>query len=686
MYPVTNAYTNQIKSPVIRSRVTGTIGGVSFTDQNILQGSFSITNQCSGNEQVQIGQVYVGELNITLLGLALNRYTLDGMEIVPTHHLVIPGGSESVPLGHFYVGEANHTAAGIVIKAYDAMSKLDRPCSVTTTSGTPFQLASLACAACFVGLATTAAEFSGFANGTQTLTMYQDGTDIKTWRDFLSWVASACGCFVTCDRNGKIVFRPYNQTVVETIDTIHRFQGASFSDFTTRYTGLYVTNAADNTMSYYNRVPDDGLTYSLGANPFLQYGTDEALRVLRTSVLQALAQIEYVPFKIELVDDPRYDLGDVLRMPGGIGDADALFCVTKYVWSYHRSMILEGVGKNPALATAQSKTDKDIQGLASQINDDTMHYYHFVNAKNIRIRDGHTEEIMHLDYITIKDTHIDFHAEIKMEIDSTEDYDEDLSTFTEHDVTGTVTYFLNDQEIAYYPLFTEVDGIHLRHLLYTWLSSANVLGDFLVTLTANGGDINIPAGNINAYWAGEGLAGEVEDTDPHIHETIPALFFDIFGTIGEEITVEVDTPLADSLEDTFAVMRFAFLSDVNDDVTVHAGIGITPTMMTEYIADQTVTTEGDLWIATANGQYIDTVGFPDVTGVYARTGGALSYMCSFDGGTTWQGWNGSAWEANLQMTYDTISALTEFGESTMLRIIFDKDETLGGIMIVGGHL
>ncbi len=687
MYPVSDAYKNQIKSPVVRSRIIGTIGGVAFTDENILEGSFSITNQCSDNEQVRIGQVYIGELNITLIGLSLSRYTLDGMEIAPIYQLVTENGIESIPLGHFYVGEANHTLSGIVIKAYDIMSKCDRICSVTATSGTPYQLAALACNACFVTLGTTAAEFSGYANGQQTLTMYQDGTDIKTWRDFMSWVAQACGCFVTCDRNGMIVFRQYTKTVVETVVTTQRYQGANYSDFTTKYTGLYVTNAIDKTMTYYNVLPDDGLTYSLGENPFLQYGTEEAKKILRMAVLTALQNVEYVPFKAEIVDDPRYDLGDVISFPGGFGDADALFCVTKYVWTYHKSMTLEGVGKNPALADAQSKTDKNIQGIASQINDDNMHYYHFVNAEDIRIEDGRTEDIMMLDYITTKDTHVDFHAEIIMEIDSTEDEPPDENLYVEHDVTGKVTYYMNGQKVSYFPLFTEVDGVQLRHLRYTWLSSANILGEFLVTLTANGGDIIIPAGNIHAYWAGEGLAGEVSDPNPHIRETIPGLVFDMFGPFEDEIiSVVTDTPIADDTPaDSVGQVSFGFVSGFESEGSAHTGIGITPVMMTEYIATQTVMTDGNIWRATGTGQYIDTVSMTDITGVYAPSGGALSYMCSFDDGSTWYGWNGDSWEADLQMTYDTISELTEFGATTKVRIIFDQGETLGGLMLVGGH-
>ena len=92
MYQVSADYLAAIKQPAIRSRVVGTIAGSPFTDENILSGSFSITNQNSGNDNVQIGTVYIGELSITLRNMSFGRYTMDGMEIVPTFELLLADG------------------------------------------------------------------------------------------------------------------------------------------------------------------------------------------------------------------------------------------------------------------------------------------------------------------------------------------------------------------------------------------------------------------------------------------------------------------------------------------------------------------------------------------------------------------------------------------------------------------
>ena len=688
MYPISDAFKEAIKQPVICTKAEGTIAGKHFDDSNILEGSYSITNQNSSNENVQIGTVYIGELSITLLGMDLERYKLNGVEIVPYWKLLLLDGVtwETIPLGKYYIGEADHSAVGITIKAYDVMSKFDKSCSGAAVTGTPYQLAKYACEACFVQLNTDQETFTSFANGSEVLSLWQDGTDIETWRDFISWVAQSCACYVTADRFGGVVFNPYTQEIADTVDPTGRFEGAKYSDYETRYTGIYCTNIENNTMDYYGLSQDDGLTYSLGSNPFLQYGTDEGKEIIRRAVLNKIALIKYVPFSVTLPENPAYDLGDVLSLPGGLGDGDKLFCINKYTWTFHKGIKLEGVGKNPALASARSKTDKNIAGLASKMNSDSMHYYNASNADDITIYNGETVEIINLRYVTTKDTHVDFHAELRATIEALEEISGD--NYTEHDVKGTVFYYLNDELIAYYPIFTEFDGVQLRHLLYFWQSSANVIGFFRVEINASGGDIIIPAGCLHAYWAGEGLVGEVQDTSPNITDNVSALTFDIFGNYTDVVEAEAQTPASRDPEEEMTALVFDVLATYTDDMETLSGISFTPYLSTDLLADVTASVDGSWWKATEGGQYIETADITGVSGFVSPNGGALSYLCSFDSGETWQGWNGSDWEDDLEMTYVTIHSLTdEFGSGAVrIRVIFDNGESVSGFTAIGGHV
>lgn len=368
MYKVSTAYKEAMKQNVQSYRMKGTIGTVAFDDHNILQGTFSITNQCSDTTAVQIGQVYIGELKVTLTGLDDERYALKNKELTPFFGMrLLDGTYEDIPLGIYTIYEANWGVSGVEITAYDHLAKLEKEFNASKLVGTPFEIATLACKACEVELGTSGLDFSGFVNGTVSLEIESDN-EVSTWRELLSWVAQACGCNVLADRYGRIVFCPYDNIVVDDIDDSHRFAGCTFGDYVTRYTGLSVMDNAAQETKYYHQTVDDGLTYNLGANPFLQTNSSADIENIRKAILNALDLIEYVPFKATLIGNPAYDLMDVFCFAGGSADGTKISCMTKYVFNYNRSYEMEGVGQNPALFTRNNKSDKDLSGLISEVD------------------------------------------------------------------------------------------------------------------------------------------------------------------------------------------------------------------------------------------------------------------------------------------------------------------------------
>ena len=289
MYSVSEKYREAMKRPVQRHRIKGTVGRASFTESDILSGSFSITGQCSDASMVQIGQVYTSELKITLLRRAsLARYTLMNAEIAPHFGLRLEDGEyEYIPLGVFTISKANWGASGVDITAYDNMSRFDRDFSAESLSGTPYELLTLACTSCGLELGMMPSEFERFANGRRTLTLYSEN-DIQTWRDVVSWVAQTCACNAFADRDGRIVLRAYGQVAVDTIDTEHRFTGSTFGDYETRYTGISVVDLKEEKTNYYSEEEDDGLTYNLGSNPFMQDAVDGSVEEMCREILAAM--------------------------------------------------------------------------------------------------------------------------------------------------------------------------------------------------------------------------------------------------------------------------------------------------------------------------------------------------------------------------------------------------------------
>ena len=584
MYGVSDTYKTAMHQAVQKFRLTGTVGTTDFTDENILAGSFSITNQCCGNNEVQIGQVYVGELDATFLNLPLTRYSLKRMKITPSFGLMLEDGSyEDVPLGVFNISEASWTMSGLVVKAYDNMSLLDKKCNTRQTTGTAYEMALLATEACGLTLGTTEAEFRTFANGTETFSLHAE-SDIETWRDFISWVAQTVGCNAMAGRDGSIIFRSYGQTVVDTLDEEHRFEGASFSDFETKYTGLSCVNLADQTTKYYHVENDDALVYNLGTNPLMQYGVDETKDALRTNVLTALQQIDYVPFKVTLIGNPAYDLMDVFSFSGGIADKNKLFCMTKYNFKYNGGYEMEGVGENPALASAKSKTDKNISGLLAQVEQGKLGITTFTNASAYAIATDDVK-VISIQFATSEANHMQFFGQIIVDVKadavnrssnaagtivvpipattsgssgseessgtdtgsdnsggSSSETTEETGTTTDVSVEVNlpvswtedgqavcyVTFELNDTKIEiHHPAETWHSGKHTFLLYYPIEDvTANYTNTFNVYLRMSGGTGNIEIGGIVASISGQAMAAQ-EAWDGKVEFGESVRYFDI---------------------------------------------------------------------------------------------------------------------------------------------------------------
>ena len=652
MYSVSDAYKIAMKRPVQRSRLRGSLTSglrvFSYTEKNIKKGSFSVNNQCSGNNEVEIGTVYTAELQCTLIELDIPRYSLQKAVITPRHELLTSEGYESVPLGIFNIKEANWTQKGIEIKAYDNMIKFDKSCTLSNSQGQIYDFLAMACAACHVEMAQSRADIQELPNGSADLAIYAEN-DIETWRDLVSWCAQTTATFATINREGKLELKLYGEEPVDEIDSTQRITGSKFSDFETRYTGLSCVNIAAQTTSYYGLEIDDGLTYNLGSNPLLQYGLEETLAAQRRNILNALAIIDYVPMEVSMIGSPAYDVGDILRFKDGIADETKISCITKYDWTYGNQYSVTGVGKNPDLSTARSKVDKDISGLMAHNNDDAIHYYDYLNAVDYRIADGHNSDIINIRYITTKNTHIDFHAEVKFKLDTTEtEYTNEAGKlcYEENDGKVKVTYYLNGDEIdVYYPMEQLRDGIHMIHLLYTWNSSANVIGTFKINMKVNGAEINIDRYAIHAYMAGQGLAGDdAWDGTVKVNDSFESLSLnEILNQYNDSVVPSTCLLPATDLSDDFELLDMSlimptFADALGDRYWMHRYDVHTADVMSYSMSEIQIS---DNVYSLIEGNESGTITTPSREAAQIlqitsnNSGSNVGFIVSFDGGDNW---------------------------------------------------
>lgn len=637
MYSVSADFITASKAPVQKWSVRGTIAGVSFTGENILSGSLVLSNQCSEGSDIKLGAVYIGSLSCTFVNMAIARTAWQAAALSLEIGLEVNGSTEWVPFGVYKVSEAEHTAAGVNITAYDNMTKFDRAYTITDLSAdTPANLFAFICMRCGVTLATN--DFSAFCNGTQTLALQPDN-DIETYRDLLYWLCQTLCAFATMDRQGRLVIRRFVSSPSDSIDYDERFSDSAFSDYATHYTGVYVIDSAKNQANYYGAGVDDGSALNLGENPFLQVNT-----TLIANILTEIGQIDYVPFTAKIMGGAQYDLGDVITQTNGIAGTSSKSIVMAYDYRFGASYCMQGFGANPQLATGKSKTDKQLEGIRSKIQADTMQYYEFTNASDININET-SARVMRMHYITSKATTLTFQAEIRLTATCKEV--ETSNDVTVDDVTVEATYIIAGETITITPTETYLDGKHILHLLYEF-ATVGAIADYMeVYLNVQGGEIDILTGDFSGYLSGLGLAsqegwdGNLDVSDAFSVVSMPSVSV---GAYTDTVGANTQTPTGDSIADTFSVitMPSVTIAGYTDQIDTRQGWRYTY-LNADYASDVKVDSSGNMYTEEATADILTQPSeATEVNGINVTDTGA-TYLVSFDNGVTWKTYAGGSW-------------------------------------------
>lgn len=542
MYDVSSAYKQALLEPIQEYKLRVKVGSTWYTGEDVIGGSLTITNQCSETDIVQIGSVYTAALKCTFRQGLVTRNQWEGVTIEVQEGIMLADTSfEYVPLGIFTVAEANHVEDGVQITAYDNMLKFDKTWTLSTTIGSPYDILKMICQDCKVVFGMTRAEVEALPNGDQSFALYSEN-DCETYRDTLYWITQTLACFATIGRDGRLYLRQYadgRNVETDTLDETMRFEGSVFSDFITEYSGVSFVDIASQETKYYKEGEDTKLTYNLGSNPFLQYGTETTRKQLAINILRALKKIYYTPFRTEYLNTPAYDLGDIIINEGGLGDG-AVGCIMLYNYKYSEGYEVEGFGMNPSLATARSKVDKDVAGLMSKTDKNSIQFYTFKNAEEAVVGDGETAELIHIRFTTMEAKQVTFQAEILADAEVTVD-----------EVVAQIEYYLDGAEITDYKpteTWTE-DGKHIISLYYMIDVDPNTLYQWQVRLNSNGGTITVPIEQARGTVWGQGLVALTAwDGFIDIEENMVMIPLDSILVASFDGDVEIDVKIPTAIE------------------------------------------------------------------------------------------------------------------------------------------
>lgn len=470
--------------------IDGSIGTVEFDEESVLKGSLSLSKLLTGSSEFRLGGGYIGQLNISYVGVNVARNSWEGKEIEAT----IGIGEKDIPIGVYTVDKATHSKGIVAVTAFDNMKKFDKPCGTDAgTNGFPYDLLALACQSCGVTLGMTRGEVEALPNGNKTLILNTMG-DIETWRDYIYWIAVTLCSFATMDRDGNLVVCTFHSTVDDTIPADSRFNTSTYNDEVITYTGVTIYVEEDKSTEYYHAAVDNGYTLNIGNNPFFQVS-----RIMReeymANIVAALSNIQFNSCSVKVPFGFHYDLGDVLQFPNGQGSATNKFCVMGMSLKYNGECVLSGI---PGQKNPQSKTDKNLQGLLSTVSKNEFTSYELRNVAPISIGEDENVRLLLARIASNTQTKAQIHVEVNLESEAvSEDYTQ-----------GIVTYLIDSTDTEFYPTETWIDGNHIMHLMYILPLQANDMQQFEVYMKSVGGTIEIPRGGVWFYASGSGLVGD----------------------------------------------------------------------------------------------------------------------------------------------------------------------------------
>ena len=526
MYSVSPDFLTAMAAPVQQHKVKGTIGSASFGPVNILAGSFSINNKICDSNEIGIGNVYIGELTATFRGVAISDGNWNGQVITPVFSLLTDEDTdtwEDVPLGVFTVAEATISASGVSVKAYDNMTKFDQYCTTYHGSGGGPQMAEGGsvvlgrnafaalmglCRKVGVTFGMTRADVAALVNSNNPLNLFEDN-DITTYRDMLSWIAQTLCSNATINRSGELVLVPFKSASDYTFDDEHRHEGASFKDFTTRITQVCLDCKPVETSYEYHVTPNNGLSYELGQNPYLQIGSSADRDTAMGNILTALQNVNYTPFDVNLTGCPIFDLGDVLTFTDGILSSSKKGCVTSYTYTANAAYKLSCGGKNPAEANAKSATDKRIDGVSSSVSSQKSNVTSIRNGEAATLGTGVVVDVIEYPYeVTDTQNHTNISAEVIMTTSAVETLAGDV--YTLGDISVKAIFYVDGIEIGdLYPEFIVDEGkdtINIDYSLHNLSVGAHKFKIALQLFDATG---TISAQDIHEMLWGYGITFEV---------------------------------------------------------------------------------------------------------------------------------------------------------------------------------
>ncbi len=698
----------------------------SFDAGDIVKGSGQITRQVSSATALEIGTVYTAQLTIRLYK-AINRYKLYDGTIELYCDVDVEGVTYSVPMGVYTISACTQEIGCISITAYDNMMALDAV-TVATDQGqdTPFNWITYFCGLAGVTFGTSEPDIEAMPNGQIPLSFRECDTPLTsmTCRDALSYICVCLCANAYIDRDGVLYVKQYNMIPDDDIAANERFS-SSLSDFTTHYTSITLGYFEDGSVEAVAKPVDDGLSYDLGINPFLQFTLQTAREDAMLRILNYLATVYYEPYTAVMPLRPEIDPMDVLTFSGNQAGTD-IGAITTIVYKLGGQMSVKCSGGNPRLADARSRDSKTLSALVNRKSETDFYTYFFENTSPYSLA-GAPAMVASLAVATVKAARLTMMYTVNIDAESSGRCYFDVyingqvyKTFKDWFSAGKnvlnfhVSFNLTTPRNNYIYIYMRTEGDSTFTTNGTWNAIADQnwgrLSGFTWTELMTPGTYSDNPPNITIDTAmsqltifGRGLsATPIWDGQIVCHDdigegvTVPKMLQELTDTS----SLDVITPIpGGGYADSFDLNEVRIMDNYSDSAILHDGLMyFAPLFETALISLVGVTVSNGKWngsgelddgtngyVIIANEIY--TSGISQITAV--DSGGY--WQLSFDGGHTWEGHSAGTWSQSTIMTTAQMrqldnATLAAKGATMQIKVLLEASCTASSVTVEGGRV
>lgn len=331
MYPITSAVKALFDAEQRKVlRITGQdVHGetISLTDEDIMQGSFSIDRYACNGEKLEIGTAIASELKLKLDNStgAFDDILFEGAELFVEIGIADWTQDEPtisyIPCGYFTSDEQPRSLDIITLNALDRMVNFDKfkdltlkPWStntgaiVTDGSGniiyfvqdvilpcTVAQVVAQIASSCNVPFDQ---DLTNFPNASYTVTALPVINKETTFRNIIQWCAGLMGTNAWIDWDGKLRFSWFNNTTGYVSTTANRYKSDLYED-AVEITGVMFKDDDEDSTVYLAGTDD----YALDVSSNGMINADNASTIL-TNIYNTVHNFAYTPFSASVVAAP----------------------------------------------------------------------------------------------------------------------------------------------------------------------------------------------------------------------------------------------------------------------------------------------------------------------------------------------------------------------------------------------